>query len=678
MVKNSGVGWRAWAQWVAPSWRVLLLVAMAWSWRGLMLLARHAAVATPPQQRDAAWGFLQDAALVMGLVWLIRAGQRAADGSRWGALALVVPAWALLALSPLVRAVDLAHCYLAGSHLSAEAFSYVGAGFEDVLATPRAIGLAVATVVALLATIALVRRESEAILELELRDLEAMILAVLLAGVALTAGLWRSVERPPHEFSLRLVPEANLVRQAALYWDQQRATADAAPVDAARWVRWKQLGWVPQQARSDAAYPLVRPRAQEPELALPRLAGSPDKPDIILILLESTSTLFVHELSGQYQGLMPELSALARDMTRVDNYYNTASPTIAGTIGTLCSAWTPMHPGDMTATQLASAGPPLSCLPDLLQERGYRTVYVAGHQPQQTATAAFLLGHGFDEVYTGPDLKQRLETTGASPMGLHDRDVLRFARQQVERLESRPAAQRQPFLLVVATLDTHEPGLAPEDCQLPRDATGGVAVAGAPNDRDGLRQLAAYHCSDKVLGEFARFVLAPERRERTLLTITADHAPFRTPANESVFAGHPGGWAFDQLPLLIHDPLHQLPSRVDVLSGTLDVAPTLAHLLGIGDVHTAFVGHSILGSAKDFPALIGRVGTRVAWVKVAGGSREVPYKELAEMCNKAEPLLVGAGPYPGSCEIAAYFEWLDMLWSHGRIRPSRALSDAGL
>ena len=72
----------------------------------------------------------------------------------------------------------------------------------------------------------------------------------------------------------------------------------------------------------------------------------------------------------------------------------------------------------------------------------------------------------------------------------------------------------------------------------------------------------------------------------------------RTPSNATIFAGLNTGWSFDRLPLLIHDPTHQLPPKVDVLSGSLDVAPTLLHLVGLAQQPTTMAGASIFGNRQ--------------------------------------------------------------------------------
>lgn len=677
MLDNFGAVARTWLRFLGPSWPLVAAVTVAWGARALMLLARHASLTGVSAHKDLVYGFGQDLLAIYGLFLLVRGGQRLADWSVVIATAIVAPAWLLLVLSPLARAADLAHNYLGGSHISAEAFLYIGGGFEDVLASPRVAGLALAALLAVLATMAWLRRESASALDLELAGFAAPT-AVVLGAAAVTLALWRPVTAPPHEFALDLLPEANLTRQTALYLQDRQGPQPVAPVSAEQWQRWQKFGWVPTRAQADATYPLVRGKNGEPEVPYALEPNAVDRPDIVILLVESTSSLFIHELSGHYKGLMPNLGDLTHQMTVVDGYRNVASPTIAGTIGTLCSAFAPLHPADVREPGQANAGPSLSCLPETLLRRGYKTVFIGGHDMRQAGTVTFLQGHGFTELHSDAELLKRFPGAGRSVMGVYDHYVFDYAREQIARLEKpsplSPEHAHQPYLLVVSTLDTHEPGLAPPECSLPTEATQLAEMSDIPEDAGARRQLAAYHCTDRLIGDLARHLLGPERRDHTMLVITGDHAPFHTPSNAAVYEGKPAGWSFDRLPLLIHDPRHDLPAKVQVLSGTLDVAPTLGHLLGLSDERSTYLGYSIFGKRRDLPLLIGRVGTRMAYVRDHESERELPFKQLPDLCKAGGPLLADRPDAPGACDLAAYFEWLDGLWANHRLRPARALA----
>lgn len=65
----------------------------------------------------------------------------------------------------------------------------------------------------------------------------------------------------------------------------------------------------------------------------------------------------------------------------------------------------------------------------------------------------------------------------------------------------------------------------------------------------------------------------------------------------------------DRIPLLIHAPWLKLPPRLDVHGRTsLDLTPTLLHLLGINRVSNSFLGYSLFDRSKDRDFSIAAMG----------------------------------------------------------------------
>ncbi len=664
--------------WLAPTWRVVGAAVALIVWRWQAVQARAAELVTASQRDAFAYACATDFALVWALALVWRMAAHGCDAWSWPiATASRATTWAcaLVAIaSPIVRAGDYVHCYLAHSHLSAEAATYLGDGFGDAAFTPRwlwATLLAGATswlVVRLLVRDAALVADEVSLLPTVQQRLGAFGSAAL-ASLLVGAMLVPLALDPPHEYSLSIVPEANLVYQLQVLAEDPAARPNTLPqVTPERWRKWQNWGFVPTASRQAEPFPLYQPQLNEPPLALPRKPGVTLQPNVVVVMLESTSSLFVSELSGFYKGLMPELSALSRRMTRVQPYYNTSSPTIAGTIATLCSVFPPHHPADVKALAGSNESTNFSCLSEILHAKGYRNFYIAGHDPHQANTEEFLRHHGFDEIHTEPQLNQRFgKKTPKNWFGFHDAEVYTYAMEQIERLEAARTEDGRPYFMVIATLDAHEPGLAPKEFKLPTDPT--LAVAGAPKDAGAQTLLKGYHFADRAMGPLAKFLFEDGRAARTLIAITADHAPFRTPANASVFKGKPAGWSYTPLPLLVHDPAHDLPKIVEVLAGSLDVAPTLLHLLGVVDVPHSLTGHSIFGSRPQLPLLLGRTGSRGIWLITPLDNREEPMGFVQEACRTGVPLLARDPKAPGTCDLLALLQWQDAVWSAKRLRP---------
>ena len=625
---------------------VPLGVLALWTFRLLMLWSRGA-------QRDVpqlAIGLLFDLCLVAGAFLLVHAFARASRplASLAGALLVTASVWA--------RTVDLAHCFLARSHFVADSFLYLEGGFAGRLLAPRALALLFTALVGNVAGIwLLVRRLRESPPSRWSAPVGALLLAMPIAA---------SQVQPADAYSLRLVPELNLASQLRAYLG---ATNPRPPVHVPpdRWQRWVRAGLVRADTQPNAAFPLYR--TQFDPQPLPMFPSASQRPNIVLTLLESTNRVFVHALSGQFPGLMPELGALTERMTSVDGYWNLTSPTFSGLLATLCSILPPGSTADLQrlGRQPGWAGP--SCLADVLQRAGYRTLFVQGADARALDLETFLRRHGFADVRGDTAIQARFPDAEKSEMGYHDQEVLRYAAEQVERLEALRRVDGRPYFLLVMTLDAHEPGLAGPACTLPKNPDGSLALLGLPDSGNAQRALAGYYCEDRAVGELARFLLQPERARNLLWALTADHATFRTLGNESILPNTPQDWAFDELPLLLH-PRHDAPSPpTPRVSGQLDVAPTLLHLLGLSTARTTFMGRSLFGAPLPGRWLVGRVGMLRAFMHDGTAPLDLSLGELAERCARHQPLQSRG---LDACDVQQFLQWQDGLWAGDRFVPA--------
>ena len=142
-------------------------------------------------------------------------------------------------------------------------------------------------------------------------------------------------------------------------------------------------GWLGQVAGNDlwalasSAVPKVSQRVDARHLRAPEeLYSSPrltstealDRPDIILFLLESTGAGVVSPYSNVDQ--TPHLDRLSRSGLTVDRAYVSVSHTSKALVGILCGMWPRLELGSRESLEQQL---PLSCLPRLLRELGYRT-----------------------------------------------------------------------------------------------------------------------------------------------------------------------------------------------------------------------------------------------------------------------------------------------------------------
>jgi hypothetical protein len=570
-----------------------------------------------------------------------------------------------------MRAADLLYCALEGSHFNAGAFLYVAPQNIGLLRdghNPTAVAAVLAGITA--CVVALVRdgREYRARVQaasLRPRRAELVYALPVFAAALLPAGSgFGASEEHPAFF----MPEATVLRAWSIWRGGAAREGEATPSLRPELVsRFVAKGLLPAQPL-DPEYPLVRRLETEPVAYPETAAAAAGPPNVVLTLVEQLDHEFVSEFSHELQGVMPELSALSRRVTMVTDYRSITQPTIHALVASLCSVHAALGYEDLNARRGGDAleHTALRCLPEILREHGYRTVYIQGGSNRFAGTEGFLRAHGFDETYGFAELEKLHPERDNSLWGVHDDVLVWFAERKIRELEARRAEDGRPFFVMVQTLDMHAPGHSPWSCGLP------AALRAISDDADSRRMLRAVHCADKALGHFGRFLLDDAgRAKRTLWALTGDH-----PSEPLAFlnALHKkrgdryGGWS-GRLPLLLHDPHHALPKQVDTLAGHLDLGPTLLHLLGVGGVPAAMEGRSIFGERPRLPLLIGRMAPSFVAIHRPGHTLSLSVDRLLALCNERAPLIAGDADALSSCELLDWLRWQNALWKHKRIYP---------
>ncbi len=124
------------------------------------------------------------------------------------------------------------------------------------------------------------------------------------------------------------------------------------------------------------------------------------------------------------------------------------------------------------------------------------------------------------------------------------------------------------------------------------------------------------------------------------------------------------------MPLIIHDPMHDLPPEIDTLSGSLDLAPTLLHLLGVNVGMHSMTGKSIFGSRRQTPWLLGRVGGRLVYANNQHSQHEATRSTLQTICEQGSKLVPKGEDWVTACDVLDWLRWQDALWSNRRLYPT--------
>lgn len=289
----------------------------------------------------------------------------------------------------------------------------------------------------------------------------------------------------------------------------------------------------------------------------PKTTGAPKRrPNVVLVLLESTRRDAVSAYSGAEPATTPFLDSLAASGLIFDDAYTTISHTSKTLVGILCGMYATWN---MPIVESRIPRLPLKCLPQLLGAQGYRTAFF------QTALGRFenrpglLRNLGYDTWKVQEDLEGPFRKVGY--FGMDDFAMLQPALDWVD-------AGQGPFFLTVLTVGTHHPYQLPsQDAQPPETK---------------VSYLKAVAHSDRFLEALYRGLEAGGHVEDTVFVIMGDHG--------EAFGEH-GRRQHDLVPYheVTHVPLIVVgpdwlgpPRRVGGLRTQLDLLPTvLADVLRI-------------------------------------------------------------------------------------------------
>ena len=352
----------------------------------------------------------------------------------------------------------------------------------------------------------------------------------------------------------------------------------------------------------EARHPYIRP-APAPHDGQP-----PRRPHVILVAMESFNGHFVGATSPEGRPITPVFNSLLSRGLHVRRFYGNGMQTVRGHFGLLCSV-----PASYRK-KISAYFPGLraNCLPHLLREQGYRTMfYMASRDLQFDQMGAFLAGAGFESIHpSDPAQLPPEQEKDFWPWGLQD-DVF-FAntfedldRRHAEDQRAGGAETARPYFVMMATISHHNPfGPLPASQELVY-----------PEPRTYPERFAnSLHVADGFLARFVRGLEARDYLKDSLVIMVGDHG----------FSGGEHGSKYNHVgsqdehfrtPFLAWWN-GQLEPRVveDVPFSQLDVAPTVLDLLGIR-VATHFRGQSMVSPdarSEPFPLLQPYDGKHVA------------------------------------------------------------------
>ena len=313
-----------------------------------------------------------------------------------------------------------------------------------------------------------------------------------------------------------------------------------------------------------------------------RETSETEKRNVVLILLESTparSTTLYEEFDTPET--TPYLEELAKESTVVDRAYTTIPHTSKAITSVNCG----IYPDPETDIHEAEPGNvPVRCLPELLGEQGYDSVFFQSATETFEDRPALVENFGYDDFYGLEDMdKSGFEE--ASYLGYEDDIMLDPSREWLED----NAADGSPFLATYMTITPHHEYLAPT--RYGREDF---------SDDDVYNR---YLNSVSYVDQFVKNLIEQYKDlglyEDTVFVIVGDHGEA---FEEHGVKGH-DGVPYEEgqrVPLMIHDPRSTADGdRVAGPTNHLDLAPTILDVLGFKTARGEYPGASVLGPYQD-------------------------------------------------------------------------------
>jgi phosphoglycerol transferase MdoB-like AlkP superfamily enzyme len=311
------------------------------------------------------------------------------------------------------------------------------------------------------------------------------------------------------------------------------------------------------------AEPAAAPAAFAPASTLrPVLNPGPDRRlNVVIVLEESLGSEFIGALNPQTkESLTPQFDALTREGTLLTHAFSTGNRTIRAIEATTSSL--PPLPGASIVRRDQSVD--LFTLPELLRSRGYQTMFVYGGRALFDGMGNYLSHNGVDKIVDQKDFPAGTFTTA---WGACDEAIFTKAIEEMDGL----AATGKPFYSLVLSVSNHRPFTFPQD---------NIQALPRFHRRENVVRYA-----DHALGRFMREAKSHAFYKDTVFVLMGDHGARVYGAAEIPLASY-------QVPILIVAPGVPAGARLDTITSSLDLPPTILGLLGL-DYASKFFGHDV-------------------------------------------------------------------------------------
>jgi len=297
------------------------------------------------------------------------------------------------------------------------------------------------------------------------------------------------------------------------------------------------------------------------------------KPNIILIILESFTSKIIEPLGGQ-AGITPNLNRLIKEGVLFDHFYASGDRTDKGIVSILSSY--PAQP-KTSIIKFPSKTQSLPYLPVAIAKSGYHTSFVYGGDVGFANMESYLTMAGFGHITEDDDFDSELNN---SKWGVHDHFVF-------NRLLQESDSAKAPFFKTMLSLSSHEPFDVPVKTTF---------IKGAD---DASLFLNSCYYTDSSLGAFIAQAKTKAWWNNTLVVITADHGHRFPNQNELKEKER------FQIPLLfLGGALTKTDTTIHTIGSQTDLASTLLSQIGNHDKIFSFGKDLLAPDVRSFAVYV--------------------------------------------------------------------------
>lgn len=357
----------------------------------------------------------------------------------------------------------------------------------------------------------------------------------------------------------------------------------------------------------------------DPELGAvfsPDLSGTPlfefpaGRPrNVLLVMIEGVAGGSLPSLAERHgvtsKVAFDGLDRLARDNLSYSTFLTHQRQTNRGEYSLLCGDFPKLGTAIPKMAEIAN-GRPKRCLPQVLRDHGYATLYIQSANLSFMFKDKFMPKVGFDASH-GEDWFDPKYPWGG--WGVDDRALYESALPEIEALDG----GEKPWFVSLMTSGTHHPFHFPADYD------------GFP---DAGREFRAMQFADVAVTEFVDRLRERGLLDDTLVLITSDEASFvhetGTPKEEAL-AAFTANWGF-----MVAMTPEKARARIDKPVQQADVTLSVLDYLGLRDEAGPFLGRSLFRDyAEPRPIFFANLYNRMTGVYRDGGGLDLCAEDLA-------------------------------------------------